>query len=102
MCGIGGIVNFEDSAEKLTEKLLVMQGRIAHRGPDDCGVYVDQRHPTGLSHTRLSVLDLSSAGHQPMSSPDGRYHLTFNGEIYNFRELRDELSASGEEFRTQT
>jgi asparagine synthase (glutamine-hydrolysing) len=102
MCGIGGIVNFEDSAEKLTDKLLEMQSCIAHRGPDDRGLYVDQRHPTGLCHTRLSILDLTSAGHQPMSSPDSRYHLTFNGEIYNFRELREELSASGEEFRTQT
>lgn len=74
--------------------------RLAHRGPDDRGQYVDRRADGTLvlAHTRLSIIDLSSAGHQPMVSADGRYHLVFNGELYNYRELRAELRAGGVAF----
>jgi asparagine synthase (glutamine-hydrolysing) len=75
---------------------------LAHRGPDDSGVFVDQSHGIGLVHTRLAILDLSLLGHQPMSSADGRWQLVFNGEIYNFQELRQELLASGVAFRGQS
>jgi asparagine synthase (glutamine-hydrolysing) len=75
---------------------------LRHRGPDDTGRHVDPEVGLALGHTRLSIIDLSSAAAQPMHSPDGRYCLTFNGEIYNYRQLRAELEAAGERFRTQS
>jgi len=72
---------------------------LAHRGPDDSGLFEDPAHGIGLAHTRLSILDLSPLGHQPMLSGDGQVVLVFNGEIYNFRELRQELEAKGHVFR---
>jgi len=71
-----------------------------HRGPDDEGIFIDKN--VGLGFVRLSIIDLSHAGHQPMSSPDGRYMIVFNGEIYNYLELRDELKSLRHVFRTQT
>ncbi len=79
-----------------------MRGRIRHRGPDDEGVWTAAHGCAGFAHTRLSILDLTSAGHQPMQSPDGRLTITFNGEIYNFRELRRSLEQRGAAFRTRT
>lgn len=79
-----------------------MQSSILHRGPDDCGLWTNPLSSAGLAHTRLSILDLSTAGHQPMLSSDERYIISFNGEIYNFRELRAECEAQGLIFRTQT
>lgn len=87
------------------EAAIGMQGRlaratdlIAHRGPDDCGEFIDGA--VGMGFRRLSILDLSETGHQPMMSPDGRYVLVFNGEIFNYRELRDDLAARGHTFRS--
>ena len=71
---------------------------LLHRGPDDRGIFVDPAGRAVLGHDRLSILDLSDAGHQPMVSPDGRYVLAFNGELYNYRELRSELQ--GHQFRS--
>jgi asparagine synthase (glutamine-hydrolysing) len=71
---------------------------LRHRGPNDSGVYANE-HGVGLGHTRLSILDLSSHGHQPMTSPDGRFTITYNGEIYNFREIKQQLAAKGHVFR---
>ena len=102
MCGIAGIVQREAPAAGLTEKLRQLQAALRHRGPDDAGIYLSPDGRAGLAHTRLSILDLSPAGHQPMASPDGRFHITFNGEIYNFRELREELADAGEKFSTGT
>lgn len=105
MCGIAGMVVKDSEAEHLPKRLRRMLLALQHRGPDDAGSYVSpatMKWSCGLAHTRLSILDLSAAGHQPMSSPDGRYHITFNGEIYNFRELRHQLEAAGEFFHTQT
>lgn len=73
-------------------------GLIAHRGPDDSGTFFDSATTTGLGHVRLAILDLSPHGHQPMSDPSGHVTLVFNGEIYNFRELRAELESKGELF----
>lgn len=94
MCGI---VGFDWSDKKALARAV---GRLSHRGPDDEGVYVDER--VSLGHRRLSIIDLSSAGRQPMSSGDGRYLLVFNGEIYNYVELREELERLGYRFTTST
>ena len=72
---------------------------IAHRGPDDSGTFVDAAAGIALGHRRLSIIDLSPLGHQPMTSADGRYVITYNGEVYNFAELRTELDALGHRFR---
>ena len=91
MCGLCGIVRFD--APPASETLWRMTRTLAHRGPNDDGVAITG--PAGLGHTRLSILDLSAAGHQPMAADDGRVTLVYNGEIYNFRELRRELEEDG-------
>lgn len=99
MCGIAGILNLD--GEPVAPVLLQrMTDAIAHRGPDGEGSYIDG--PLGLGHRRLAIIDLSPAGHQPMISADHRYVLSYNGEIYNFRELRTELEAAGYRFRSNT
>lgn len=104
MCGINGYMNFK--ASRSPDELQVLIGRMnaaqAHRGPDDRGQWADPENRCHLGHTRLSVLDLSSAGHQPMESADGRYVISFNGEIYNFRALRAQLEKMGHRFHTGT
>ncbi|NEP53522.1 MAG: asparagine synthase (glutamine-hydrolyzing), partial [Moorea sp. SIO3C2] len=102
MCGIAGILTESIYQDKLETLVQSMQKALQHRGPDDQGIYIAQHRQAALAHTRLSILDLSPAGHQPMSTPDGRYWITFNGEIYNFRELRATLVAHGEQFQSQT
>jgi asparagine synthase (glutamine-hydrolysing) len=102
MCGIAGILTNngnQDHLEILTQR---MQSALLHRGPDDQGIYISTDRQAAIAHTRLSILDLTPAGHQPMSLADGRYWITFNGEIYNFRELRSTLVAQGEQFHSQT
>jgi asparagine synthase (glutamine-hydrolysing) len=78
--------------------------RLAHRGPDDRGQFVERREQGTLvlAHTRLSIIDLSSGGHQPMVSRDGRHHIVYNGELFNYRELRTELAAAGDVFTTDS
>ncbi len=93
MCGISGMVGFASR-----EVVVAMSDAMAHRGPDDHGVFVDRKYPIALGHRRLSILDVSAAGHQPMSYRDERYWIVFNGEIYNFRELRHQLEALGNGF----
>jgi asparagine synthase (glutamine-hydrolysing) len=99
MCGIAGILNF-DGAPVAKPVLRRMTDAIAHRGPDGEDFYVDGA--LGLGHRRLAIIDLSPAGRQPMRSRDGRYVLTYNGEVYNFQELRAELQALGHQFVSQT
>ena len=100
MCGIAGKLNL-DPAQPVDEALLRRMCRaLRHRGPDDEGVAV--LGGIGLGHRRLSIIDLSPAGHQPMRNDDGTVWLVFNGEIYNFSELRVELEASGARFRSRT
>lgn len=100
MCGIAGIVGGGLPYEVVEERVLAMRERLRHRGPDDEGLYVDAKGRCALGHARLSILDLSSAGHQPMSTTDGRYAIVFNGEIYNFRDLRQHLQRKGVAFRS--
>ena len=100
MCGIAGRLDFDSSARASERELRAMSDRIAHRGPDGHGIYTDG--PLGLVHRRLSIIDLSRAGHQPMSRAEDRYWITYNGEIYNFRELRERLEGRGVTFRSNT
>ncbi|MGR8931769.1 MAG: asparagine synthase (glutamine-hydrolyzing), partial [Gammaproteobacteria bacterium] len=90
MCGFAGYIAGSSAERQLTgEDILRRMGSaIAHRGPDDEGLWLDESCRIGLVHRRLSILDLSPAGHQPMSSASGRYALIFNGEIYNHIDLR--------------
>ncbi len=95
MCGITGLYTFDprpDSAE-LRSNITAMNDAMLSRGPDSSGIWLDKESPLALAHRRLSILDLSPAGHQPMSSTSGRYMITYNGEIYNFKELKAELKA---------
>ena len=98
MCGIIGQINFDFSPVS-SVILKKMTDVIKHRGPDGEGHWTEGN--IGFGHRRLSIIDLSPAGHQPMISADQRYVLTYNGEIYNFRELRTELEAKGYWFRSQ-
>ena len=98
MCGICGQYNFGTHAPVTSGAIERMMDTIAHRGPDDCGLHLDGS--LGLGFRRLAILDLSPAGHQPMADPDQTVWVVFNGEIYNFRELRKELEAKGHRFRS--
>ena len=97
MCGICGMLLFGERPEP--EILRAMTDSLAHRGPDDGDVWTDPKAGIGLGHRRLSILDLSPQGRQPMHSSDGRYVIAYNGEVYNFRELRTELEGFGHAFR---
>src|SRR2546422_2105158 len=99
MCGIAGIFNLDEEPAS-SVILRKMTDVLAHRGPDGEGVSVDGA--VGLGHRRLAIIDLTSAGHQPMQTSDKRYTISYNGEVYNFRELRAELEVQGYQFRSQT
>jgi asparagine synthase (glutamine-hydrolysing) len=104
MCGLCGVIGPERAAA--VEDLEGMARSLAHRGPDDFGVWTDRfeaegvPYAVGLGHTRLAILDVSPLGHQPMLSGDGSCVVAYNGEIYNFRELREELARLGHPFRS--
>ena len=99
MCGIAGFTRFRHQFG--SEKALKTMGdAIRHRGPDASGVYLDEK--VGLCHRRLSIIDLSESGNQPMISSDGNYVIVFNGEIYNFLSLRSELEEQNYPFATHT
>jgi len=102
MCGIAGIATTSDWNSTFQTALESLLAQLKDRGPDDQGLWLSPSGHVGLAHTRLSILDLTTAGHQPMTDPSGRYHLTFNGEIYNFRDLRSELEAEGEHFQSHS
>ena len=100
MCGICGKLYF-NSTQKADQNIIsAMASVLNHRGPDDHGIYVDG--PVGIGHQRLSIIDTSPAGHQPMSNEDGSIWIVFNGEIYNFDELRRELQGKGHVFASHT
>ncbi|HWM92312.1 MAG TPA: asparagine synthase (glutamine-hydrolyzing) [Thermoanaerobaculia bacterium] len=100
MCGIAGIYRFRSERPVEPGEVRTMGACLAHRGPDDEGYFNDG--PLGLAHKRLTILDTSSRGRQPMFSEDGQSCIVFNGEVYNFVELRAELEAQGHAFRTTT
>ena len=98
MCGVAGFLQFGGGNEAtMIAAALGMTDRLSHRGPDDSGVWVDASCGIALGHRRLSIVDLSPAGHQPMASGDGRFVMSYNGEIYNWAELRRELDDGGHE-----
>ena len=89
MCGLVGVFDLQQEAQRFRRSLQASVESLTHRGPDDSGEFFDG--PVGLGFRRLSILDLTTSGHQPMTSSDGRWTVVYNGEIYNFRELRAEL-----------
>src|SRR5437763_9453813 len=93
MCGIAGFFDLRgrQSAQPMEETARAMSRVLAHRGPDDEGIWVDPSNGIALGSRRLAIQALSPAGHQPMLSVSGRYVLAFNGEIYNFAQLRDQV-----------
>jgi asparagine synthase (glutamine-hydrolysing) len=101
MCGIVGWF-LKEGLTRNDSQLVEMGDRIVHRGPDHRGYYFDRERGIALAHNRLSIIDLSELGHQPMVSEDGRFVLIYNGELYNFIELRTELERLGHKFRSRT
>ncbi len=99
MCGVAVIISFDGSALR-RDCLQNMTDALAHRGPDGQGLFIDP--PVGLGHRRLAIIDLTQAGDQPMSDHDARYTITYNGEVYNYRRLSDELEALGHRFHSRT
>src|SRR5262249_47638902 len=100
MCGIAGVVS---TGRPIVDAPAVgrrLAAALAHRGPDCEGVWASPSSQVVLAHRRPAIIDLSDAGSQPMATPDARYRLVFNGEIYNFRELRRDLEARGDSFAT--
>ncbi|HWR57313.1 MAG TPA: hypothetical protein VN328_00370, partial [Thermodesulfovibrionales bacterium] len=99
MCGIVGILRNASRKNEWEHCLNIMAEQLAHRGPDDKGIWFDEKSGIGLGHRRLSIIDLSPNGHQPMVSGSGRYVISYNGEIYNYLSEKVELERLGISFR---
>src|SRR5256885_1179779 len=105
MCGIAGIIRSGTSSvepPEMTALVETMISTLVHRGPDAGGVWTDPLGRCALGHRRLSIIDTSDAGRQPMATGDGRWLITFNGEIYNFQDIRPKLEAAGVHLRGRT
>ena len=104
MCGLAGLIDWGAGfgKEKLAAITLDMRDSMIHRGPDDAGIWSNDSGSCALAHRRLSIIDLSADGKQPMCNEDGTIWVTFNGEIYNFQQLRAQLIAEGHYFHSQT
>jgi asparagine synthase (glutamine-hydrolysing) len=103
MCGIAGIFSYRSGAKPVDgEELVRIRDSMARRGPDGAGLWLSPDRRIGLAHRRLAIIDLSDNGAQPMTSSDGSLHITFNGEIYNYRQLKSELEAKGYAFRSSS
>jgi len=103
MCGICGVIDYTQKGIVSEETLRRMCGQMQHRGPDDEGIYLYKNGPSvGLGHRRLSIIDLSPLGHQPLCNEDKTVWVTLNGEIYNFKDLKDELEKKGHRFKSRT
>jgi asparagine synthase (glutamine-hydrolysing) len=100
MCGIVGM--WKKHSEISLEELELFRDTLIHRGPDDCGLYLDKEANVGLGHRRLSIIDLSPAGRQPMQNIDGKIWIVFNGEIYNYKELKKEAMSWGYHFNSNS
>ncbi|HET9717984.1 MAG TPA: asparagine synthase (glutamine-hydrolyzing) [Pseudolabrys sp.] len=99
MCGIAGVLTSSNGHGSLADIAGAMSGSLTHRGPDDSGLWVDAEAGVALAHRRLSIIELSDAGHQPMVSGDGRYVMSYNGEVYSHEDMRPALVARGVKFR---
>ena len=104
MCGLAGFIdnNRSRSSESLEALSHKMCSTLINRGPDDFGSWVDEKSGIAMSHRRLAIQDTTLAGHQPMVSKSGRYIIVYNGEIYNYKTLREELKKAGYVFRSQS
>src|SRR5262245_61344827 len=103
MCGLAGTFSYADDAPPVnTDELLRMRERMIARGPDAAGLWLSPDQRIGLAHRRLAIIDLSAEGEQPMASIDGRYQIVFNGEIYNYRALREDLVRQGAVLRSHS
>src|SRR5881392_928896 len=103
MCGIAGAFSYRETAPPVdSEELLRVRDAMTTRGPDGAGLWLSEDRRVGLAHRRLAIIDLSERGAQPMASADGRLRVRFNGEIYNYRELRTELEGKGFHFQSDS
>jgi asparagine synthase (glutamine-hydrolysing) len=103
VCGISGIFTYnDDSPPPERSELVAMHNAMVARGPDSEGIWISDNYPVAMAHRRLSIIDLSDTGAQPMASADGSLRIVFNGEIYNYRALREELIAEGETFTSES
>lgn len=102
MCGINGIYAYRGSRPVDSDELIRIRDHMSARGPDGVGAWISPDNSLGFGHRRLSVIDLSAMGAQPMKSADGRFIVTFNGEIYNYRDLRRHLEGKGRVFFSQS
>jgi asparagine synthase (glutamine-hydrolysing) len=102
MCGLAGMLGFSPAFAVDDATVTRMRDTLVHRGPDDAGSWTSPRSPVALGHRRLSIVDLSPAGHQPMSNEDGTVWIAYNGEVYNHEQLRRELEAKGHRYRSHT
>jgi asparagine synthase (glutamine-hydrolysing) len=102
MCGIAGLLVYGDAGPVQEEDVLGLRDAQRHRGPDDQGLWIGDDGRTGLGHRRLTIVDLSPLGRQPMATDDGRLRVVYNGEIYNFRALRSDLEGRGHRFRSSS
>ncbi|NMB92384.1 MAG: asparagine synthase (glutamine-hydrolyzing), partial [Parcubacteria group bacterium] len=102
MCGITGIYIVNNPSEVNKDTLIKMRDSLIHRGPDDSGLYISQDKKVGLGFRRLAIIDLSPLGNQPMTNEDQTLWLIFNGEIYNFQEIKEDLIKKGHQFKSKT
>src|SRR5256712_9062182 len=102
MCGIAAIFSYRDGRPVSESELLAIRDRMTSRGPDGAGIWISPDRSAGLAHRRVPILDLSPSGAQPMFDETGAFGISFNGEIYNYRELRAELEKRGFRFRSTT
>ena len=100
MCGIAGIFNFRNNSQVKKEEIETITGVLKKRGPDSCGFFIDGN--IALGHRRLSIIDLSPLGNQPMTDNEGRFQIVFNGEIYNYQELRILLQKQGIKLKSKS
>src|ERR1051325_8674731 len=100
MCGIAAIFSYRGGPPVTEPELFAIRDRMTSRGPDGAGMWISEDRLTGLAHRRLSIIDLSAAGSQPMFDDTGAFGITYNGEIYNYRELRADLAKKGFRFRS--